>query len=386
MGVKIRQWLLATLAILIALEIFSFAWFVYPQFGWSSARKILNVGEFKLSDKKSQCHWNSDYIIHPHLGFVRSPKGECGDEKNVDSGFANTRPIPLINSPQDFDILILGASVAEMLSFYGKNRLESELNNKFTGPRGENIRVHNGATAAAVWPQQLNALAYLHSRIDAVLVLDGFNEIDYTRKSYMFGTPSMQVYQEAREKTKSNGQNLRRFLGQSPLGYSYTALAIYFALYEREQKNEYDYAYLHQFPEGFPREQREKHNARLYGEAVKQLSGMAKATGLLSAHFFQPMACYRKPCTPQERTKSSYVRPNFREEYALYQEQFKAALKTGINGKDLSGIFEKEQGKIYKDAVHFSFDHNFNSRGYDLLIEEMMPVLQKTYKLKLRVR
>jgi hypothetical protein len=215
-------------------------------------------------------------------------------------------------------------------------------------------------------------------------VLDGFNEVEYTRPGYMFGTPAMQVYQAAQQQKKSNGQSLRRFLSQSLIGHSYVALAIYFTFYENEQKAEPAYAYLHQFPDGFPTDKKSSHNARLYGEAVKQLHGMAKATGLPSAHFFQPMACYRKPCTEEEKKRASYLRPHFIDEYALYQEQFKIALKSGLNGKDLSGVFEMENGKIYKDAVHFSFDQNFNSRGYDLLIEEMLPVLKKSYRLKAR--
>ena len=147
------------------LEGFAFFLYVYPQFGWVSARSALNSGAMELGDPK-KCSWKADLVVHPHLSHIRIPIESCARSHAIESGFASHNIILFKKSDEAFNILVLGGSVAEFLSLFGpsyplSSRFQSFLNQKFTGPRGETIRIINASIAAGSWPQQLNALNYL---------------------------------------------------------------------------------------------------------------------------------------------------------------------------------------------------------------------------------
>ncbi len=139
------------------------------------------------------------FLLHPFLGYTGNPAYERGliGEQALSRTFpGEPTPFYLRNSrinahgfPSEhadyaanadgFHVGIFGGSVAEQLATVGGETLISELEQRLPELRGR-VRVFNGAIGGYKQPQQLIALILLTLqgvRFDAVVNLDGFNEV-----------------------------------------------------------------------------------------------------------------------------------------------------------------------------------------------------------------
>lgn len=116
-------------------------------------------------------------VLHPYLGYVRRPDAAVLDaELSVEAlGFPHGGPFVTAADPRKLVIGVFGGSVAQLFVEAG-------------GPQqafarhaaGREIVVVSAAQGGYKQPQQLLALVYLLSlgmHFDAVLLLDGFNEV-----------------------------------------------------------------------------------------------------------------------------------------------------------------------------------------------------------------
>jgi hypothetical protein len=121
-------------------------------------------------------------IIHPYLGYVqeRRPDGPGRSRRGYRRlGFPESAEPASGPSPDRFVIGLFGGSVAENFASAGKPVLEEELNRRGV-LRGRELVVHNLGFGGYKQPQQLFALNYLlalGAHFDAVINLDGYNEV-----------------------------------------------------------------------------------------------------------------------------------------------------------------------------------------------------------------
>ncbi len=115
-------------------------------------------------------------VVHPFLGFVRDPTFEGARFELTPVGFFDSPP-PDGPAADRFTIGIFGGSVAVGLS---RSRWLIEELRTSPAMRGKNIWVRSFALGGYKQPQQLIALNYalaLGERFDAVINLDGFNDV-----------------------------------------------------------------------------------------------------------------------------------------------------------------------------------------------------------------
>ena len=121
-------------------------------------------------------------ILHPYLAFDHASSLRATSR---DAKYFRTE-----QSRTTFDVLVLGGSVAANFGNMGGDRLAELL---FADPRleGRPVRVHNYARGAHKQPQQIIALSFLLSlgfQPDAVLTIDGFNEVALASENFELET------------------------------------------------------------------------------------------------------------------------------------------------------------------------------------------------------
>jgi len=110
-------------------------------------------------------------LLHPYVGFE-----DLGSLRSFD---ALVRELSRLRRAERYDICVLGGSLAAGFAGAGAHRLSARL---MRDPRfaGVSVRVHGLARGAHKQPQQALMLSWLFARgarPDAVIELDGFNEV-----------------------------------------------------------------------------------------------------------------------------------------------------------------------------------------------------------------
>jgi hypothetical protein len=127
---------------------------------------------------------------HAHPAFLKMT--------NNNFGFMSNYEYPTEKNPKTFIVGVFGGSVAYWLSIMSHAKLEEVLR-KGLGPQRE-IRILNFAIKGGKQPQQLMISGFFHSmgqRFDAVVNLDGFNEVYYAKrqqaKQWPYYTPAVDI-------------------------------------------------------------------------------------------------------------------------------------------------------------------------------------------------
>jgi hypothetical protein len=119
-------------------------------------------------------------VLHPFVGYVNRPggAGTAGESAGPsEHGFPDLQRV----SPDDFVIAVFGGSVAAWMVKEARETLVSALPDEIV--RGRRVVVQSLALGGYKQPQQLMALNYflvLGERVDAVINVDGFNEVALT--------------------------------------------------------------------------------------------------------------------------------------------------------------------------------------------------------------
>jgi hypothetical protein len=395
-----------TLMAWVGIETFSYFYIIYRHEGWQTPKSLYSKGKLKvIRSLKPGCTWEDQMLPHPHLNFVRNSKGKClTRHQPVNSGYFNLNKFTGKNDPGTFDILVLGGSVAEIMSVWRRDInvmqsfFEEEMNRRFTGPRGEKIKIFNAAIGAGSWPSPLIATSIFYRQVDGILLLDGSNEASATWRGTTMGTPNLQLFNSFSHAYDMKGDllnwqriayKMRTILENSWLGHSPTLFGLYKIAYDQAyemQKGKHisysSYEAQYFFPPKTTQQTQFELNARYYGDTARQLHGLANSLGVPSVHFLQPIALYRKELTTEEQ---AVVEPFFPVPYyAKMREEFVRVLKNGVPGADLTGVFEDVKTTIYEDHVHFKMNQYYRIPGYEILIEAMSKELRKNYKLKVK--
>jgi hypothetical protein len=344
--------------------------------------------------------FRADIVIHPYLGFVGAPLP--GSNRNR-YGFAGREP-PLEKPADAVVIGIFGGSVAAQ--FCSREALIPALRSRDPSLAGKDVWLVCGALGGFKQPQQLMALNYflvLGAHFDAVLELDGLNEVaasQTTTVSHLYprnwhlisqkgweGDAALQMVRvlALKERKRTWERLLRREPFESSAFLSLVARLIHNrAVREIGEANlrldalMADQALEYQATgpakaydeEGFLAD-----SVRLWSDASLLMSDICRARDIAYLHFLQPHRYHsRKPLTAAER-KSHHARQERRNGrgYRLLLEERAEIEAAGVAFYDLTPIFDAEQQTIYVDQAHFNAEGNriLGERIADALIEVM---------------
>jgi hypothetical protein len=356
-------------------------------------------------------------IVHPYLGWVRSPQPEAReaapDTEVNEYGFLG-HDLPLqTRSPDKIIIGILGGSVAEQFSGKALMILEDELK-KSADFKGKELIFVRLALSGYKQPQQLLTVNYLLSlggHFDILINLDGYNEIvlpavENVPNHVFIGFPRSWHLRV----TEAGNLAVMRSIGRiaylkdrarywssvvqaRPWRYSAgvrLAWRLYRANFRAELSREY--SILHELKysdwnfgacgpalEFASDADRFEHCAQIWTRSSLQLSQLCAANRIRYFHFLQPnqYVSGSKFMSEKERHETWMVdhpgRLPVEAGYPVLVREGRRLVSQGVAFTDLTMLFADHPEQTYKDCCC-----HLNDRGNELLAQEIAEVIRST--------
>lgn len=352
------------------------------------------MGAFAQKLDAKGCTWGDSISPHPYLGYAYHRGSDCSAVEVNAFGFKG----PEIPTPEErkegFFILMLGGSVAEITLRQKINysELALHLNKYYVSPNGKPFRFINGAIAGGRHPVQSVAFQYFADNVDAVISIEGFNDIVKIDKKDFFLNPPYIWYEFNTTQNRvllyslglSSMTALQRWLATS----EYRNRILSLAFLSAKARSAFAYRVVKE-QSFFPRdnlstlEQINKNLVSSYRRQIRLLAAMAKSMNLPFAIFFQPVPALYKKLSPEEKSVVGDL------SYGdFYQEAVESLLTLNaekINAFSLLEIFQDIPHGLYTDHIHFSRDAQaVRPTGYDVMAEQISKRLAKAWGLKAR--
>src|SRR5262245_13056832 len=138
------------------------------------------------------CQYIDSLFPHPYLAFVHHGNPPCGVPGINNIGLFGP-DFPSERIRDRFVVLVTGGSVAAQFGQMvpdGPRHLEIVLNERYVSPTGKPFLVLNGGDGAWRQPQQTILFLLYGDVVDAVITLDGFNELNQLRSKMRFEYPA----------------------------------------------------------------------------------------------------------------------------------------------------------------------------------------------------
>lgn len=367
--------------------------FVYPTVdrsvkGWARQLFKSNQNSYLTAVLPLNSHCLFDDITTKHADyiFVLDSNGPCKLPGVNRQGF-RTYEFPYSRQPEFFSILVLGASVADMLAARHNgitpSLLEQLLNRDWTDPQGRPFRVYDGSIGGARLPSQEQILLRHAVGFDAVIALDAGNELVMMRSKSPVDAPDAFPYlihtktYPARSRIlyalrlRLEKVSIETFLADSILFQAVANLVGQAAIHDFDAYHSspkgytYDFGHHFDLPDAWNEDQLIKFNIDRYVRYSQNLHAIAAANGVKSLHFIQPISAHGKPLSNEEQ-KIVPLRNS-----DLYRDLEAETLRR-LKGKptySLVDIFEKHTETIYADPIHpiWVSDLNLDRGGYTLI-------------------
>jgi hypothetical protein len=344
-----------------------------------------------------------EYRIHPYFGFDLGFADELRAAELARPGSAD---------PGVFDVMILGGSVAALLSNSCGEQIEAALEGD-PAWAGWRVNVSKHAQGGFRQPQQLHLLLYLLSigfEPEVVVELDGFNEVALGAANAREGIhPAMPwvhcwapaaTHEPLSPAVLDHVAAIRReqvasaelFETANSLGLFHSAVAAYFVQtsiersYRRYARACGAYAdYLatpaaRSFCVGPPppgESEAIELSARIWAESSLDMDALCRRRSIRYVHVLQPTLHDEgsKPMTEEERVQGA--RPEewaraAREGYPLLRRLGGELARRGVEFLDASPIFRDAEETLYVDVCHL--DPEGNRRLAQALIEQLRTV------------
>lgn len=420
---------------LAAIELVSFIYLYIETGQWDSKKEIQATLHKsaksqqtikKVSAKDRSYVGMRDHILHPYLGFVRNFdvelhrfNGFIVDEPVNRYGFFGPDPVTDA-SDNDYVIAILGGSVALEFYLFGSERLEKILvESGFS--KNKNIKFISIALGGMKQPQQLMALAYflsLGSHFDAVINIDGFNEVVlplaenkgfgvnpfYPRSWRLYSTKSIdamttvltgEIYAVLKELNRWS-----RRLGKLPFRESYTVLSFWRLYHEsltnrRLKLEEKLSQHLQSNPLLSAQESGPPYNydsnshlmsdlASVWQLSSEQLWALCKSNSIKYFHFLQPNQYFPGTRTSTDwekrhtlKGKSYSYRQGAEQGYSYLAAAGMDLQASDVPFTDASRIFQNEPRSVYKDVCC-----HYNQLGNEILAEHIAEVMARSNQME----
>lgn len=388
---------------------------------WNGLRSVKGV-----ESKNDQDAQNGARVIHPYLGFATPPQnnttlhrtdGEPLEEYGFDVG---SGPLEMQPDPKKYVIGIFGGSVAKQL--WEKHGTDALIATLKTSPqfRDKDIVISSGSFYSYRQPQDLLSLAYLLSigaHFDAVILLDGFNDIFRPDPENMNG-PISPLYPYAWAAYTGDLGNdpvfrlkfgkvailddmrYRRaqWLLRSPLRFSMAATLIWTVMdrrltaasltaeYELQEYATSTGSYAMHGPkiEYDSEDAYFKDRQLVWKKGSEAMSHLATGEGIAFFHFLQPNQYVpdSKPLHPDEQalvdslpqSDEPRVRQSVEKGYPYLQQAGMDLKSEGIRFHDLTRIFVNQHDALYVDpCCHMNEEGNtlLGQKIANLMLQDM---------------
>lgn len=348
--------------------------------------------------QETNCSFSAASIGHPMLGFIMRrkewvPSGCEGKGNNV--GFDSKRDLPQKKSSDDFTVMILGGSVAQLFAVYGKagieNYFENYLNKHFYPPEKKQFKIHVGAMGAWSQPNQFNVLAIYGDRIDGIISIDGYNEAHHLTFSRPFEhVPAAQMIlaYSGKESYRFHFLNMagryRSWLSHSFFKHSYFLNALYKIQVAIIDRVVFGRDLIQEFSEGnaenlkLPLPESEKWVINQLKSYNRKMHLLAKISNIRSAQFLQPTRLYGKELTDEEKLRTEFIS---KEHYQMIEKAYQELHAEGLPVYSLTTLFGPIKQRMYSDHIHYYYE-NGSILGNELMTVAIGNQLEKTWKLK----
>ncbi len=398
--------LLITTIVSFALVEIAIRFLIFPdkdrsQAGWARAAYESNQNAYLkvlMPHDRRGCTHRDIVTYHPDFGSVYNRVGSCRLPGVNRQGF-RTYDFPFERRPEHFSILVLGGSVADSLAArhdgIASSILEVVANEGWTGPQGENIRILDGAIGGARLPTQERVLMRFGRSADAVLALDGANEVVSLRSDQSVDEPEEFMYLMisgnypfhvrffADLKAEMQKASSSNWLDNSALYQGVAALIGQIAIAGLENytdSKDYDAAFGNYFrlPKDWNEEKIVQYNVQRYIAYIQNFHDVAARLGIPSAHFLQPIAATGKRLTSDE---AGFIPLTNFDLYRRLETETRRATK-GLNSYSLLDVFKDHPETIYADPVHPLLDTKDRDGGYYVIAKAILEKIGKQWGLR----
>ncbi len=349
-----------------------------------------------------KCTFQEALEIHPYLGWLTGPYLPCGRFARNNRGFWDRHDLPYERNPELYTVMVVGGSVASQIAHgsgddaHPFNWIEDELNSRYRSPNGRPFRIVSGAMGGWRMPTQITTVAMFGPQIDAVIAVDGYNEMTNVIVDKPLERPDAWTWYAVQNPTSGVVtiefmkllKYVRIVISSVPVLRDSKVLFGAFegilsilgdgnvaVIGETEQLR-------HQFtfPHDWPREKVEKANILKWQNYILSLRGTAEAMGLKYAHFIQPIPDLDKPLSEDELKRARWITG---ERYLRSIVRPAEALKTqGVPVVSLTGVFRDIKDTLYHDEIHCGYDERGDNRGYRMMSKVIATSLGDLWKLK----
>jgi hypothetical protein len=381
----------------------------------ASATKGMDLAE----SAAHQPEFISQKVAHPFVGgvldrnFMTSVRRANGGEEALDFGFNLVEPGIFERPAAGTAVVALtGGSVANGFAMQGADRFRAALLSRLR-PRVSRIHLVNLALPGYKQPQQLMILAYLLSlgaHFDAVVNLDGFNEIavpptenvkqgvfPFFPRSWYYETkdfdPGMRMLIGELSFLRQRRASLAEAFSRSPWRYSLTA-GVLWTLLDRRVTGQISTRALalqnwkaHSAGSftvtGPPRHYANTEAmltdlAAVWARGSLQMSRLARGNGIRYYHFLQPNQYVpgSKPMSPAEKRLALDLHSPYAfyvvKGYPLLLAQGTRLVSLGVRFTDLTKLFATVKQPLYIDSCC-----HVNNAGYEMMASAMAAEILK---------
>lgn len=295
-------------------------------------------------------------------GLIYRDNFECIEMYTNKDGFIS-REFPTEKNITDYNILILGGSVAEMFYYDRKTDgrkgnewfFETYLRDKYKKISGRKIKLYNAARPGFMQPLQLMALNQLASKMDLVISIEGYNEF-HSIGQKQYPSKPFEYYILKKKDSFSTDLNFRTFLRSlsfikelniSKIIYR-TVLAINYNKILEEQIIEEERGEILNVD----------NTVKVYSNNLRSLGGICRAYKIKCYVFFQPIPQIGKKLTEKEYALSQKVygeelTANQKIKYQDMVTQLIDEEHLGLKKISALNIFENVDYDIYIDEIHY---------------------------------
>lgn len=345
--------------------------------------------------REEACAFDDTLSVHPAftMTFTRTPP--CARQGINRFGFRSPE-FPDRRDDKFFSVLVLGGSVADTAAAL-RGKMPSFMERSFEnwrGPAGQPIRVFNAGLPGDLIPKQEHILLRYGHLFDAVVAIDGANElvalrsrdtIDapmsfyFFRMTHQFPWPIDFVYDLRRSLIRGTTTG---WLSQSVLMRGLQALLGQIVIHELDafyKSPEYDKLYRNFFslPESWTDEDVIESNIQRYVRYSGNLWAIAQNYNLHSLHVIQPIAAVAKPLSAQEKEFLPLPNSEFyrRLEFAVLSNKKNAPVLSLIE------LYRNHEETIYLDPVHPAIKDEINN-GYLMMTNVIAIQAARAWGLK----
>jgi hypothetical protein len=349
----------------------------------------------------SSCRYVDTLFPHPYLGFVHHRNPPCGMASINNVGLFND-DFPLQRSADHYVILLTGGSVAAQLGQIDQPSapkfLELALNEKFVAPKGASFKVLNGGDGAWKQPQQAILMLLNVQAVDAVVTLDGYNELETLRRGEALEYPANNFLSVNPLATESYGSVVAKWAvsrlagkmdGNPFLSRSQAAYLLAEALGAWFQKDSGGTAErkttvqsLFALPKDWDTTRRIDFGLGQYEKYMNAMNGIGKAFDMPVLHFIQPAPAIGKPLSVDEQKIVGDL--SYGPDYENMTRRLLALNARGVTVYSLLDIYKDEKDTLYEDHIHLRRGSSGESRGYRLMAEAMAEKMGQVMSWKRR--